>query len=104
MKRFPFELKALSVSSLKTCAQLITGLITKSATKFPVVALVCYRIVTCGVSSHLTSLVAKDDDILEYDYDSEAEWEDPEEGEELKSDDENDEEDGAEKFAQFCFL
>ena len=43
--------------------------------------------------------VAADNDILDYDYDSEAEWEDPEEGEELKSDDENDEEEGGEKFA-----
>ncbi|KNC97636.1 uncharacterized protein SPPG_07105 [Spizellomyces punctatus DAOM BR117] len=38
---------------------------------------------------------AKDIDLLEYDYDSEAEWEEEEPGEELRSDDE-DEEDGSE--------
>jgi chromatin assembly factor 1 subunit A len=40
----------------------------------------------------------RDEDQLDYEYDSEAEWEDPEDGEDLKSDDDEDDEEVQEKF------
>ena len=39
--------------------------------------------------------------MLEYDFDSEAEWEDPADGEELKSDDDEDDDEAVEKFVSF---
>jgi len=40
-------------------------------------------------------------DLFDYDYDSEAEWEEPEEGEELNSDDDDEEEDGEDDMDDF---
>ena len=42
---------------------------------------------------------AKETNLLDYEYDSEAEWEDPGDGEDLKSDDDEDDEDACDKCA-----